>query len=133
MWVLLFAFFFFKQKTAYEVRISDWSSDVCSSDLILYFPLELKDRHSYHFQNTINLKDEQRGKMGDRTGYRRDFYRCGRSGLRQRTVMKPESTDDTLRSGGRSCQRSKTANQGGNHHTRRKLSPRDRQQPNYPK
>src|SRR3546814_3516394 len=27
-------FFFFKQKTAYEVRISDWSSDVCSSDLV---------------------------------------------------------------------------------------------------
>src|SRR3546814_7145640 len=27
------SFFFFKQKTAYEVRISDWSSDVCSSDL----------------------------------------------------------------------------------------------------
>src|SRR3546814_1551481 len=26
-------FFFFKQKTAYELRISDWSSDVCSSDL----------------------------------------------------------------------------------------------------
>src|SRR3546814_9317162 len=30
MW---FLFFFFKQKTAYEMRISDWSSDVCSSDL----------------------------------------------------------------------------------------------------
>src|SRR3546814_5461780 len=29
-----FYFFFFKQKTAYEMRISDWSSDVCSSDLI---------------------------------------------------------------------------------------------------
>src|SRR3546814_10972528 len=29
----LFLFFFFKQKTAYEMRISDWSSDVCSSDL----------------------------------------------------------------------------------------------------
>src|SRR3546814_5472980 len=28
------AFFFFKQKTAYEMRISDWSSDVCSSDLL---------------------------------------------------------------------------------------------------
>src|SRR3546814_6075193 len=28
------AVFFFKQKTAYEIRISDWSSDVCSSDLI---------------------------------------------------------------------------------------------------
>src|SRR3546814_18489732 len=30
---LLLVVFFFKQKTAYEVRISDWSSDVCSSDL----------------------------------------------------------------------------------------------------
>src|SRR3546814_10404850 len=29
-------FFFFKQKTAYEMRISDWSSDVCSSDLSGY-------------------------------------------------------------------------------------------------
>src|SRR3546814_9742326 len=31
--VFYFSFFFFKQKTAYEMRISDWSSDVCSSDL----------------------------------------------------------------------------------------------------
>src|SRR3546814_5449086 len=31
-----YAFFFFKQKTAYEMRISDWSSDVCSSDLLSY-------------------------------------------------------------------------------------------------
>src|SRR3546814_3649431 len=31
-------FFFFKQKTAYEMRISDWSSDVCSSDLNLRQP-----------------------------------------------------------------------------------------------
>src|SRR3546814_5185091 len=30
---LSLCFFFFKQKTAYEMRISDWSSDVCSSDL----------------------------------------------------------------------------------------------------
>src|SRR3546814_2829168 len=30
----LFDFFFFKQKTAYDMRISDWSSDVCSSDLV---------------------------------------------------------------------------------------------------
>src|SRR3546814_4619778 len=30
---VLIVFFFFKQKTAYEMRISDWSSDVCSSDL----------------------------------------------------------------------------------------------------
>src|SRR3546814_3327623 len=31
--VVFLCFFFFKQKTAYEMRISDWSSDVCSSDL----------------------------------------------------------------------------------------------------
>src|SRR3546814_8771356 len=32
-WLSIFVVFFFKQKTAYEMRISDWSSDVCSSDL----------------------------------------------------------------------------------------------------
>src|SRR3546814_10728825 len=33
-YVVFFVVFFFKQKTAYEMRISDWSSDVCSSDLV---------------------------------------------------------------------------------------------------
>src|SRR3546814_3610331 len=33
--------FFFKQKTAYEMRISDWSSDVCSSDLLLGFKVRV--------------------------------------------------------------------------------------------
>src|SRR3546814_2492402 len=33
-------FFFFKQKTAYELRISDWSSDVCSSDLAVVDPID---------------------------------------------------------------------------------------------
>src|SRR3546814_4448715 len=44
--------FFFKQKTAYEMRISDWSSDVCSSDLLGYghmcmiaYELELRHDH----------------------------------------------------------------------------------------
>src|SRR3546814_4633059 len=32
---MLYVVFFFKQKTAYEMRISDWSSDVCSSDLFV--------------------------------------------------------------------------------------------------
>src|SRR3546814_8447028 len=40
---LFLYFFFFKQKTAYEMRISDWSSDVCSSDLSLDPP----DRDGY--------------------------------------------------------------------------------------
>src|SRR3546814_2618359 len=36
-WTSVGLFFFFKQKTAYEMRISDWSSDVCSSDLVAGF------------------------------------------------------------------------------------------------
>src|SRR3546814_6628723 len=45
--VMLFLFFFFKQKTAYEMRISDWSSDVCSSDL----KGQGQDRFTYHRGN----------------------------------------------------------------------------------
>src|SRR3546814_10514804 len=41
-------FFFFKQKTAYEMRISDWSSDVCSSDLVAHIDgLELRTRRDH--------------------------------------------------------------------------------------
>src|SRR3546814_9638619 len=38
VWIVSFVFFF-KQKTAYEMRISDWSSDVCSSDLAPSAPI----------------------------------------------------------------------------------------------
>src|SRR3546814_2947428 len=38
-------FFFFKQKTAYEMRISDWSSDVCSSDLAGHVDAEIVEQH----------------------------------------------------------------------------------------
>src|SRR3546814_4773803 len=44
----LMSFFFFKQKTAYEMRISDWSSDVCSS--------ELKVMCSISSVNELNLR-----------------------------------------------------------------------------
>src|SRR3546814_8973994 len=37
--MIFYVFFFFKQKTAYEMRISDWSSDVCSSDLTAFVML----------------------------------------------------------------------------------------------
>src|SRR3546814_7925778 len=40
MFLFFVFFFFFKQKTAYEMRISDWSSDVCSSDLATPNPLD---------------------------------------------------------------------------------------------
>src|SRR3546814_8679169 len=42
--VVFVLFFFFKQKTAYEMRISDWSSDVCSSDL---YPVTLAGLHTH--------------------------------------------------------------------------------------
>src|SRR3546814_7265060 len=42
MLVVISCFFFFKQKTAYEMRISDWSSDVCSSDLCLLMVCKLR-------------------------------------------------------------------------------------------
>src|SRR3546814_4361108 len=60
-------FFFFKQKTAYEMRISDWSSDVCSSDLeipnvkidkeALELAVELMERKAGKFEPE-KLKDE---------------------------------------------------------------------------
>src|SRR3546814_3267733 len=39
--------FFFKQKTAYEMRISDWSSDVCSSDLLLEVARQAVDEQAF--------------------------------------------------------------------------------------
>src|SRR3546814_17335019 len=73
-------FFFFKQKTAYDMRISDWSSDVCSSDL---YPENLSsdivasgipehfqhdvnhDNHGRHLQRAqqegLELRSEERG------------------------------------------------------------------------
>src|SRR3546814_9583681 len=60
--VILLFFFFCKQKTAYEMRISDWSSDVCSSDLVqraeelvaLLAPL-LVDRHLLRQDQAVGL------------------------------------------------------------------------------
>src|SRR3546814_3245928 len=43
-----FSFVFFKQKTAYEMRISDWSSDVCSSDLFVVFSAYNASGYSYY-------------------------------------------------------------------------------------
>src|SRR3546814_6455037 len=61
--MMFYCFFFFKQKTAYEVRISDWSSDVCSSDLRV--PL-----HRFHFA--------QGGVAGDAGGIDQDVERAMR-------------------------------------------------------
>src|SRR3546814_19379760 len=49
-------FFFFKQKTAYEMRISDWSSDVCSSDLA--FHIKERNRVLYLANNVVAQSGE---------------------------------------------------------------------------
>src|SRR3546814_3416780 len=52
---IIYDFFFFKQKTAYEMRISDWSSDVCSSDL----PTKGRRGRSPDLRQTISSMTDQ--------------------------------------------------------------------------
>src|SRR3546814_8636223 len=59
---VFFVFFFFKQKTAYEMRISDWSSDVCSSDLLL---VDVSERS---VQSTILRVNCFESSIGEREG-----------------------------------------------------------------
>src|SRR3546814_1146152 len=58
--------FFFKQKTAYEMRISDWSSDVCSSDLHEAASIETEIR----FEQGVQALQQQAasGQQGKRRG-----------------------------------------------------------------
>src|SRR3546814_1780206 len=53
--------YFFKQKTAYEMRISDWSSDVCSSDLVNQVEQELSAVNS---SSSGNNRDFQKWEVG---------------------------------------------------------------------
>src|SRR3546814_4684000 len=87
----LHMFFFFKQKTAYEMRISDWSSDVCSSDLQLLHhaadrrgrqmePRQLRDRPRTH--RADDRFSESRG-----GGHRRDIAKIGRASCRERVCQ----------------------------------------------
>src|SRR3546814_2492976 len=54
-------FFFFKQKTAYEMRISDWSSDVCSSDL---FSINAQTEADIQRAGAVTLEDLSRNVAG---------------------------------------------------------------------
>src|SRR3546814_18006338 len=92
--VLFFVFFFFKQKTAYEMRISDWSSDVCSSDL--HDPRSRARQHDVHAAAAIpaarhdaggdHLSGCARRLPGGRGGSRGQAGRAGRvpGGARRR-------------------------------------------------
>src|SRR3546814_10104547 len=50
--------FFFKQKTAYEMRISDWSSDVCSSDLDAGLAVSAASATEMRLGHNVGSKDE---------------------------------------------------------------------------
>src|SRR3546814_1077666 len=85
----VFDFFFFKQKTAYEMRISDWSSDVCSSDLLA--DREGRHRNSAgHLEDRIEAVDAAQGRRLDgnaehrNAGHRRDHAGQGRRAARAR-------------------------------------------------
>src|SRR3546814_13983439 len=55
-------FFFFKQKTAYEMRISDWSSDVCSSDLFPIAQTNQKVFKQIHPEAQFQIQGGKHGK-----------------------------------------------------------------------
>src|SRR3546814_2835729 len=67
-------FFFFKQKTAYEMRISDWSSDVCSSDLpgwpewqrLIYTPLRTPRHFTIMTASLLAVKNVEIGRASCR-------------------------------------------------------------------
>src|SRR3546814_6001698 len=76
-------FFFFKQKTAYEMRISDWSSDVCSSDLlgiddqVRARRLGARDQHRIGISPQITHQLIELGKRNNETiGHRAGPYSC---------------------------------------------------------
>src|SRR3546814_10540529 len=67
MWLVysLVLFFFCMQKTAYEMRISDWSSDVCSSDLIVGVAARHRGAGLRDQPQQIPIADEDAGKIGE--------------------------------------------------------------------
>src|SRR3546814_3906134 len=78
--------FFFKQKTAYEMRISDWSSDVCSSDLLVRLSAEeltqaLNEVRPFRRLHGIDLKSYEFGSVfvdPPRAGMRSEERRVGK-------------------------------------------------------
>src|SRR3546814_1044423 len=90
MWL----FFFFKQKTAYEMRISDWSSDVCSSDLQAKDEGPLRPIPLWHIRTrTVNPRERactgarrvrRAGTMFDRLSSLVIALKIGRASCRER-------------------------------------------------
>src|SRR3546814_3874914 len=92
-------FFFFKQKTEYEMRISDWSSDVCSSDLAknLTAQLKLATAQSGNFgqaqADVKRIADATRNGLAETTDLYATFMRNGRElGITQDQAAKATET-----------------------------------------
>src|SRR3546814_8627763 len=97
--IIFVVFFFFKQKTAYEMRISDWSSDVCSSDLFAYvgnrrplycLPLPTIDRPpggramGYFDERYYDMPLE---KIHNEASFRERDFQIGRASRRERVCQ----------------------------------------------
>src|SRR3546814_2858334 len=68
-------FFFFKQKTAYEMRISDWSSDVCSSDLTPTFEALQQKADEAMFERRALAVDKERAIAENELGNKTELAR----------------------------------------------------------
>src|SRR3546814_4471486 len=95
-------FFFFKQKTAYEMRISDWSSDVCSSDLFVaqQKAQRLRNGDSVERNNLRRLYHSERGVnavLVDGSNFFREDKgaKAGMDALRARVADLPRSEEHT--------------------------------------
>src|SRR3546814_2139949 len=92
-----FVFLFFKQKTAYEMRISDWSSDVCSSDLYLmakFQAFRILDKNIVLSSFTDTYHDRRRGCQAQRTGTGDNQYRNrSEQGMRE-SVLSSERSEE---------------------------------------
>src|SRR3546814_8905699 len=75
-------FFFFKQKTAYDMRISDWSSDVCSSDLLMLHTVVSQDSHEA-LESEKFLEDEALS-LGARLYHERQDRKAAQEGFDRR-------------------------------------------------
>src|SRR3546814_7560776 len=98
MWCIVVTvclFFFFKQKTAYEMRISDWSSDVCSSDLRVQRRRAVGDADVRKVDRTFadDARRARRDRLVDefvpvgRLALHRDEEKIGRASCRERVCQ----------------------------------------------
>src|SRR3546814_4696415 len=105
----VFFFFFFKQKTAYEMRISDWSSDVCSSDLSETVAMRLHAAgNQIHLRqraigaaavlHQLALADHRHEALGQRLLLRElaELERADQLIERQRSFMRGERIEDQI-------------------------------------